>query len=194
MDEEEKKGLAVAESLAESMSLADVFVKSGIFPDIKTQAQAVVKMIAGKELGLSPIESMSNIFFVKDKRGLTSGIQASLLKQSGKYDYVVDKLDETECILSFYKVEGGEKDNTLVGKSSFGTKDAAKAGLINKDNYKNYPRNCFFARALSNGIRWYCPEIICSYALEELEDLKEPTKPDVITIDNEGEVKKNGEE
>ena len=43
-----------------------------------------------------------------------------------------------------------------------------------KDNYKNYPRNMYFARALSNACRWYCPEVIQGYyTVEELQDLNE---------------------
>src|SRR3972149_6955512 len=87
--------------LKEPMALGNIFAESGMFPDTKTMAQAVVKILAGRELGLSPMESMTNIFFVNNKRALTSGLMASLLKKQGKYDYKVDKLDNEECSLSF---------------------------------------------------------------------------------------------
>ena len=35
----------------EPMALSEVFLKSGMFPDVKSQAQGVVKILAGKELG-----------------------------------------------------------------------------------------------------------------------------------------------
>jgi hypothetical protein len=38
-------------------------------------------------------------------------------------------------------------------------KDAAAAGLTNKDNWKKYPRNMLFARAISNGQKWYAPDV-----------------------------------
>jgi hypothetical protein len=117
-----------------------------------------------------------------------------LLKKSGKYDYAIDKLDDKECIISFFKVT--EKENILIGKSSFTFADAAKAGLVNKDNWKNYPRNCLFARALANGIRWYAPDYTPnaagSYVIEEMDDL-DSKKESIIAIDVEGEVKTNGE-
>src|SRR3990172_7232314 len=59
--------LVVMESMKELMSLGAIFAASGMFVDTKTQAQAVVKIIAGKELGLSPIESMTNIFFINNR-------------------------------------------------------------------------------------------------------------------------------
>ncbi len=186
---DENKETTAIEIYKDQMGLSEIFAKSGMFSDVKTQFQAFVKIIAGRELGFSPIDSMTNIFFVKDRRGLTSAALALLIKKSGKYDYVIEKLDEKECILAFFKVT--EKENILIGKSSFTFADGAKAGLVNKDNWKNYPRNCLFARALANGIRWYAPDVVCGYAIEEMEDL--PTvKPDVIEITAEGEVKTNG--
>src|SRR3990167_10426830 len=49
------------------MNLGSVFVKSGMFPDLKSQAQAVVEILAGKELGLSPLESITNLYIVNGK-------------------------------------------------------------------------------------------------------------------------------
>jgi len=37
--------------------------------------------------------------------------------------------------------------------------DAKAAGLDQKDNWKKYKRNMLFARALSNGQKWYAPDV-----------------------------------
>jgi len=167
--------------------LSKVFYESGIFEDIKSEAQAIVKILAGREVGLSPLESMMNFYIVKNRVAATSKVISALIKKSEKYDYSIEKLDETECVIVFTK-EGKE-----IGKSTFTFKDAAKAGLVNKDNWKNYPRNCLFARAITNGVRWFCPDAYCGYATEELEELGPvEAKPDVVTIDAGGEVKTNG--
>ena len=51
--------------------------------------------------------------------------------------------------------------------------------------------NMLFARALMNGIRWFCPDAVSSftYSVEELQDLGAPAKEAVVTISDEGEVK-----
>jgi hypothetical protein len=90
----EEKAIALSQALQESMSLGDVFVKSGMFPDLKSQAQAVVKILAGRELGLSPLQSITDIYMVNGKVALQAKLIASLIKKSGKYDYHIDKLDE----------------------------------------------------------------------------------------------------
>ena len=176
----------IPEILTEPMALGNVFVQSGMFPDIKTQAQAVVKIIAGKEIGLAPMESMQNIYMTPaGKIGVMAKIVGALIKKSTKYDYTIEKLDDTECIIAFYIIDKEGKRIEL-GKSPFTFKDAAKAGLANKDNYKNYPRNMNFARALMNGARWYTPDIYCGYAVEELEKAEDVTS--IITINKKGEV------
>lgn len=178
---EEVKALEI---LKEPMALGEVFAASGIFKDIKTAAQAVVKILAGKELGLTPIESMNSLYIVNDKIAVLASTIAARVKKSGKYDYKINKLDETECSITFYAVNGEVKE---LGISTFTFKDAAKAGLVNKDNWKNYPRNMLFSRAISNGARWYCPDSLSSFhSVEELSD--EPRKEEVITISTTGEV------
>jgi len=176
--------LSIPDSLDRITSLGEVFFKSNFFKDIKTANQAIVKIIAGKELGLSPFQSMSGIYLVNEKLALQSNVMSSLIKRSDKYDYFVDKLDVEECTLTF-----SNKEKEL-GKSTFTIKDAAKAGLVNKENWKNYPKNMLFARALSNGARWYCPDVICGWhTAEELQDI-EPVEEikKIVEITSDGEV------
>ena len=178
------KDVEVFESLKEPMAMGQVFAESGLFPDIKSQAQAVVKVLAGRELGISPLESMNSFFFVNNKIAMPSKLMGALIKRSKKYDYVVDKLDETECSITFYEKNGEAKK---LGTSTFTFKDGAKAGLVNKDVWKSYPKNMLFARALSNGVRWYCPDVTCGYyTVEEVEDLQTVPLSARITFTDEG--------
>jgi hypothetical protein len=179
--------LSVSSFLSEPMALGEVFVKSGMFKDIKTQAEAVVKILAGRELGLAPIESMNNIFIVNGKTTVMAGVIASLIKKSGKYDYKIDTLTDTDCILSFFELQEGKF--VEIGKSTFTFKDAAKAGLVNKDVWKNYPRNMLFARALSNGSKWYCPNVFAGYTREEIENIPQEQEETVILdFDNDSKL------
>lgn len=182
-------------SLNESLAIGDVFSQSGMFPDIKTKAQAAVKILAGRELGLSAFESMKNLYLVNGKLAMQANAMASLIKKSLKYDYKVDKIDETECAITFFQINGDKKES--LGTSTFTFKEAAKAGLVNKDNWKNFPKNMLFARALSNGVRFYCPDAVCGWhTSEELQDSQEIYNMDnkqTITLTEDGEVL-NGQE
>ena len=182
-------------SISRDMELGKIFAESGVFPDIESAAQGYVKILAGRELGFTPIQSLGFFYFVKGKNGvgrlgmLAQAIGA-LLKKSDKYDYEINNHTEQECNITFYKIDKeGNKDK--IGETHFDTKMAAKAGIINKDNWKNYPMNMVFARALMNGVRWFCPDAGSGfYAVEELEDLAGPEKITTITIDKKSNVKK----
>lgn len=183
----EENQINIYDGFKEESALSDVFSASGMFPDIKSKAQALVKILAGKELGISPFEAMASIYIIGGKLALTSKAMATLIKKSPNYDYRIDKLDEKECTISFYEINS--ETETKLGESSFTFADAAKAGLVNKDVWKNYPRNLLFARALSNGCRWYLPHVISGYyTTEELGDIEITPTKNTVELTADGEV------
>lgn len=152
-------------ALPEIMSLGDVFTKSGYFRDVREQAQAVVKILYGRELGFSPVVSMMGIHVIEGKPALSANLMGAMVKRSGKYDYRVTKLTDVECTLDF------TQDGQPVGQSSFTMQDAQKARVIRDGSgWTKYPRNMLFARALSNGVKLFCPELSACpiYVPEEL--------------------------
>lgn len=167
------------------MAMGEVFAKSGMFPDIKNAAQGYVKILAGKELGLTPIQSINSFYFVGNRLGIISQAVAALVKKSGKYDYTIEEHNDQVCVLNFYKIAGDKKE--IIGESRFDIKAAAKAGIVNKDNWKNYPMNMLFARALMNGMRWFCPDAVSAsvYSVEELQDLNEPKPTETVVMKGE---------
>jgi hypothetical protein len=187
----EKEITEYDELIREPMTIGKVFAESGMFPDIKSQAQAAVKILAGKELGLSSFESMKNLYLVSGKLAIQSNALASLIKTSKKYDYKVETISGEECKIIFFEIIDGKKEE--IGVSEFTFKDAAKAGLVNKDVWKNYPKNMLFARALANGVRFYCPDVACGWhTVDEYEELYSPNAKETITITADGEVVNNG--
>ena len=113
--------------------------------------------MAGRELGLTTFQSLSGLYFVNGKIGVQANIAAGLIKRSKKYDYYVVKRTSEVCEIDFYNIEDKETPKKL-GSISWGKTEAAKAGLINKDNYKNYPDAMYFERAISEGAKTYCPD------------------------------------
>jgi hypothetical protein len=126
---------------------------SGFFQDARQANQAVVKILAGQELGFGPFASMTGVAIIQGKPAVGANLQAAAVKRTGKYNYRVIEMTNEACELEFY--EAGK----AVGKSRFDMKDAAAAGLAGKDNWKKFPRNMLFARAISNGVKWYAPDI-----------------------------------
>lgn len=146
------------------MSLSDLgstLAKSGFFSDTRDAAQAIVKVLAGQELGFGPIASMTGIYVIQNRISLSANMIAAAIKRTKRYNYRVIELTDERCEIAFF--EGGQE----VGRSQFTGTDARKAGTKNMDKF---PRNMLFARAMSNGAKWYCADIFGGpiYTPEEL--------------------------
>lgn len=151
----ESRALAVQNSQPGDMdmvTLGTMLAKSGYFADARDAAQSVVKVLAGRELGVGPIAAMTGIYIVKGRVTLSAVLMAGVIKKSRKYNYRIIQRDETTCILDFYE------DSEKVGRETFTIADAKRAGLADGENYRKYPKNMLFSRAMSNGAKAYCPD------------------------------------
>lgn len=163
--------LTIRQPEIDIQSLGNILANSGYFQDAKDAGQAIVKVLAGAELGFGPIASMTGINIIKGRVALSANLIAAAIKRSGRYNYRVVQLDNTICELAFY--EAGQE----IGRSSF---TAAEAKAAETQNMLKFPRNMLFARALSNGAKWHCPDIFGGpiYTPEELG----------ARVDGDGEV------
>ena len=176
-------------SLSETKDLAGIFVKSGFFKDAQDAAKAVVKILAGREVGFGPIASMTNIYIVQGKVSLGANLIAALVKRDPRYDYRIKTCDLEGCTLEWYD------NKSLVGESSFTAEEAKTTNyfdnktkqwksLASKVNYQNYPTDMYFARAVTRGARRFAPDIIGGSAIYTPEELDE----DYNTIEGKATV------
>lgn len=153
----------------EVQGMAKVFHSAGVFKDVTSEAQAVVKIMAGAELDLPPLYSMQNFYLVKGKIGTSANTLAYLVKRGGKYNYTVTAHDDTKCVIIF------TENNKEIYTSTFTIEDAKKAGLTGNPTWTQYPRAMLFSRALSQGARIACPDAIGGvYTKEELDGVEVP--------------------
>ena len=136
------------------MQLGDLLAQSGFFADSRGAAQAVVKVLAGREIGFGPIASMTGIHVISGRVSISANLMAAAIKRSGRYDYRVREMTAQRCEIEFRERNGDKWE--IIGSSEFTAQDARAAGTKNMDKYA---RNMLFARAMSNGARWYCPDI-----------------------------------
>lgn len=135
---------------------AGALFKSGLFPDLKSYEQAVAKVMIGKEMGIAPFASIRGIYITKSgKAELMANLMSAVICNHPRFGYRVKKATNELCEIEFYDSSFGEKQ--IVGSSSFSIQEAQQAGLLSKDNWKNYPSDMLFARALSRGARRFCP-------------------------------------
>ncbi len=162
-------GSLVIRNIDDLSRLSNMLAKSGFFADAKEAAQCGVKVLAGMELGFGAIASMVGVHIINGKPSLGANLMAAAVKRSGKYNYRITHHDNDGCTIVFY--ENGE----AIGESTFTRDDAQAAGALDGKNghtWKKFPRNMMFNRAMSNGVRWYCPDIFAgsvAYTPEELD-------------------------
>lgn len=162
-----------------AMEVAKACAASGFFQDSRDAAQAVVKMQAARELGFGAVAGMVGVYVVKGRITLSANLMAATIQKSGKYRYRVRKHTNKGCEIEFQERDPDSKKWEVVGTSGFTEDDAKAAGLSGGDNWRKYPRNMYFARALSNGAKWYCPDVFAGqtpYTPDELDDGAEATE------------------
>lgn len=181
-------------SLPELRQIGEIMFSSGMFRDLKSVQQAMVKLLAGAELGYGPFQSLRAFHVIEGKPVETSGEITARIKRSGKYrleSYFIDaagnhldpiktKASETNgCVVRiFERLDGAwhELEPTVFAKE-----DAAQAGLLSKDVWKKYLRDMLFARTLTAAARRHCADIFGGpiYGPEEFGA--------EVTIDSNGE-------
>lgn len=172
--------LARREDVGELKDTARLLALSGYF-DAKGSAeqqiaQLATKILAGRELGYGPFASVQGIHVIQGRPSLSANLMAAAVKASPKYDYRVRQMDDKGCKIEFFERTGGKLES--LGFSEFTAQDAVKAGT---QNMAKYGRNMMFSRAMSNGVKWYCPDVFSGNAVYTPEELGAP-------VDGNGDV------
>jgi len=152
-------------TVEETITMAKLFAESGMFQDSKQMAQAFVKIQAGKEMGINAFSSMTGINIILGKPTLGAGLIASAIKGSGKYMYKVKEMTDKICSIDFFE------SKEFIGNSTFTIEDAKKQET---KNLHKFPKNMLFARAISNGQKWFCPDVfqMSVYVPEEMPEIE----------------------
>jgi len=161
-------------SLREIDYLGQVMAQSGRFSSIRDKAQAIVQILAGQEMGIPPLVSMTKINVIQGKISISAELMATMIKRSGDYDYKIVEHDSKKCAVQF--LHNGQHGYLSV----FTIEDAKLAGLVKAGSgWEKYPRALLFSRALSQGAKIECPHLLNgAYTSEEMGAM----------VDEEGEV------
>ena len=175
-------------SMSDIMSLGSVLVRSGMFRSTTNAEQAVAKILAGREYGLGPVTSMTHIYVIDGKVGMSASLIGAKIRQHPAYNFQVVNHDDAQCSIEFYY------QDKPAGVSDFTMQHAKDAGLIRRGGaWEKYPRNMVYARALTNGARWYCPDVFggAIYTPEEL-GAQEPQEGAVMLVQAERKANQRG--
>ncbi len=168
-------------SLEDLRSIAAMLAMSNYFDAKGNSEQAIAqiatKILAGQEIGYGPFASVQGIHVIQGKPAMSANLMAAAVKASARYDYRVRQMDDSAVSIEFFErvaSNGGVKLESL-GVSTFTAEDAKKAGT---QNMAKYGRNMMFSRAMSNGVKWYCPDVFSGNAMYTPEEMGAPVNGD----------------
>ena len=170
----------IVRSVDDLARIGKMMAVSGYFQDAREAAQAAVKVQAGMEMGFGPFTSMTGIHIIQGRPSVGANLMASAVKTNPRYDYRVREMTDQVCRIEFFEIIGGKRES--IGVSEFTLADGKKAGTKNLDKF---PRNMLFARAMSNGIRWFCPDAFNGNTVYTPEELGADVDEDGNIIDVE---------
>jgi len=168
---------------------AQMLVESGFLPKhLDTGNKALAVMIAGRELGVPPMQAVRGIYVVDGKPSLSAELMLALAYQNlpgFKFEVVVST---TELCKVRATRPGGEP-----AEIAFSIQDAARAGLTAGYNWKKYPAQMLRARATSAVLRVTAPDAIRGvYTPEELGYSEREQEVDALAASHKTELPPTG--
>ena len=173
--------IARPESFEGLMQMADTLVKSGFLPSaIKTAAQAAAIMVAGREIGLSGMQSFRELYVVNGQVGMSTRLIVSFFKSYGGRYLFLERTPQT-CTVRLIGPLGDEHDHTMTRQEAdqMGiTKEKNKETnqLQEKFNWRANPAGMLSNNTIKAAIRLWFPDCLLA-ALGPMQ------MPDADTVD-----------
>jgi len=160
---------------------ANVLKVSGLVKPTETIGQVLAKLSLGRNLGLPDIAALSGLNITdKGQILVAASILQLLIKASNKYKLRVLQRDDKGSMIEVYELDQHENKWEKCGVPVFfGIKDAERAGLASKDNYKKWPIDMYYARCLAAAFRTYCADCmrgVAMYLPDEIDNSKYRTE------------------
>lgn len=173
-------------SLEDALAYGALFIASEILPpDVDTKEKAVVLMLAGRDLGLTAMQAVNNIYIVKQRPALKASLMVALVKQSAACEYFIDVTPEgeEEERAIFETKRHGEP---LKQRAEFNVEDAKAAELLNhpkREVWQRFRAAMLRARAASILARKVYPDVTMGYYTKD-EALDRDADADYEVVEN----------
>ena len=132
--------------IADMKEMATSIVESGLFGGIKTESQAMTLMLLSQAKGMHPVLILEDYDIVAGRPAMKSQRMLAKFQQAGGVIRWLQRDDET-C-----KAEFSHPSSPEPVVVEWTMKMAAKAGLANKDIWRQYPRAMLSNRVISEGV------------------------------------------
>ena len=142
----------------------ELIAKSGLF-GVKTPEQAIALMLVAQAEGRNPFEAARDYHIIQGRPALKAdSILARFQQAGGSVRWI--ELSDTKAVAEFSHPQGGK---VII---DWDLDRAKRAGLLGKENWRNYPRQMLRARVISEGVRTVFPGVcVGTYTVEEEQDM-----------------------
>lgn len=168
----------VPKTFEDAYRIAKVAVVSGFVPyGIKTAEEAVIVIMHGLEVGLTPMVALQSICLINNRPALYGDGALAVVRNSGLLEKITEKLEgEGEAMTAVCTVK---RVGQAPVKRTFSKQDAVTAGLWGKRGRDNqptpwvtYPKRMLQMRARAFALRDVFPDKLRGMGIrEEVEDI-----------------------
>jgi len=127
--------------------------EAGIIPRDMNAAQAQAIILAGREIGLEPLQSLRTMAFINGRLTMSVQLQLALARQ--RAGVRVQQLAETDDSCTVTLVRDGERITC-----TYTLADARRAGLDRSHGWQRYPRQMLRWRAIGDALRIIAPDVV----------------------------------
>lgn len=174
-------GFFRAGNIEEATTTAKLILNSGMCPAHHGKsgdalASILTSMQMGLELGLSIMQSIRAFSVINGVPVIGSDYALALCKNSSEFEYCIETYDkETKTAICKVKIKGEPECIR-----EFSMEDAKLAALLDKDNWRKYPKRMLQHRARGFALRDTFPHVLKGiYIKEEIEE------PDYVVVNGE---------
>lgn len=166
----------IPRTLLEVSQLAEILAKSTLLPKglHGKVPDVVVQILAGQELGLSPMAAIRGIHLIEGKPVLAADTMVALVLRSGLAEYF-SCVEESDQRVTY---ETKRRGSPVAQRGTWSVEDTKRAGLQMKDNWRSFPRSMMKARAKAALARDVYPDVLAScYDPDEIQvPAREPVR------------------
>lgn len=154
-------------------SMCNLYKQStALNPDLKNATTLLMALQLAVSMKVNPVIILNGLYVIKNRFRFHSALPSNIVMKSGKLQSI-----RTFCIDEEYKeiclkeknllktpIAGVcitvRNDNKFENETFFTIDDAKAAGLLSKDNYKNYLKQMLMARARSANLEYYFADVL----------------------------------
>lgn len=160
-------------TIGEQKDIAALYAQSTLVPEAfrNKPADVFVAVTLGQSVGISPIQSLSEINVIKGKPTMSASLIAAQVRKAGhKLRIEVNETPGKESAICTI-IRRDDPDHPFVSKRDRAW--AQRMGLLNNSNYIKQPATMLKKRAITDCARDACSEALCGidYTPDEMSDL-----------------------